>query len=95
MDGIIHFEEWHNSELYSTGRLNFTNDCFYLIALVFSSFLFSNSHLGSGYECMDDCTIDVFVAQKDILMYIIIVCCCTPIGDVFSSLWDVFIVSRP
>ena len=26
--------------------------------------------------------IDVFVTSKDILMYIIIVCCCTPIGDV-------------
>ena len=62
MDGIIHFEEWHNSELYSTGRLNFTNDCFYLFALVFSSFPhFSNPHLVSGYASMDDCIVDVFV----------------------------------
>ena len=26
--------------------------------------------------------VDVFVTLEDILMYIIIVCCCTPIGDV-------------
>ena len=27
--------------------------------------------------------VDVFVTSEDILMYIIIVYCCTPIGDVF------------
>ena len=26
--------------------------------------------------------VDVFVTSEDILVYIIIVCCCTPIGDV-------------
>ena len=43
--------------------------------------------------CVDDCgereritsylrgSVDVFVTSEDILMYIIIVCCCTPIGD--------------
>ena len=31
----------------------------------------------------------------DILMYIIIVCCCTPIGDVFPSFQDVIIVHGP
>ena len=40
-------------------------------------------------------SVDVFVTSEDIMMYIIIVCCCTPIGDVFNSLQDVFIVARP
>ena len=30
----------------------------------------------------DQGLVDVFVALEDILMYIIIVCCCTPTGDV-------------
>ena len=33
----------------------------------------------------------VIVTLKDIIMYIIIVYCCTPIGDVFPSFWDVTI----
>ena len=39
--------------------------------------------------------VDVFVSSEDILMYIIIVCFCTPIGYVFTSLRDVLIVSKP
>ena len=39
--------------------------------------------------------VDVFVTSEDILMYIIIVCCCTPIGDMFPSFWDVIIVYDP
>ena len=34
----------------------------------------------------------VFVTLEDILMYMIIVYCCTPIGDVFPSFRDVIIV---
>ena len=43
---------------------------------------------------VDPENVDVFVTLEDIMMYIIIVCCCTPIGDVFTSLQDVLIVSR-
>ena len=39
--------------------------------------------------------VDVFVTLKDIMMYIIIVCWCTPIGDVFSSFRNFIIVYRP
>ena len=35
---------------------------------------------------------DVFITSKDILMCIIIVCCCTPIGGMFTSFQDVIIV---
>ena len=34
----------------------------------------------------------VIVTQKDIMMYITILYCCTPIGDVFPSFWDITIV---
>ena len=37
----------------------------------------------------------VFVTLEDILMYIIIVCCCNPNGDVLPSFWDVIIVYGP
>ena len=36
--------------------------------------------------------IDVFVTSEDILMYIIIVCCCAPIEDVFGFFGYVIIV---
>ena len=39
--------------------------------------------------------VDVFVTLEDIMKYIIMLCCCTPIGDLFTSLRGVFIVSRP
>ena len=39
--------------------------------------------------------VDVFVTSEGILMYIIILCCCTPIEDLFSSLRDVIIVYGP
>ena len=39
--------------------------------------------------------VDVFVTSEDILMYTIIVCCCTPIRDVFTSFQEVIIVYRP
>ena len=38
--------------------------------------------------------VDVFVTSKDILMYIIIVCCCTPIGYLCFSFHDFIIVYR-
>ena len=38
---------------------------------------------------------DVFVTSEYILTYIIIVCCYTPIGDVFTPLRDVLIMSIP
>ena len=34
----------------------------------------------------------LFVTSEDIMMYIIIVYCCTPIGDVFTSFQDAIIV---
>ena len=34
----------------------------------------------------------VIVTLEDIVMYIIIVFCCTPIKDVFPSFWDVIVV---
>ena len=37
-------------------------------------------------------SVDVFVTSEDIMMYIIIVCYCTPIEDVFASFQDVIIV---
>ena len=53
-------------------------------------------------KCVDDCgeripsylrgSVVVFVTSEDIMMYIIIVYFCTPIGDVFSSSQDVIIV---
>ena len=53
-------------------------------------------------ECVDDCgeripsylrgSVVVIVNSEDILMYITIVYCCTPIGDVCSSFGDVIIV---
>ena len=56
-------------------------------------------------RCVDDCderipsylrgSVVVFVTSEDILMYIIIVYCCTPIGDVFPSFWDVIIMYGP
>ena len=40
-------------------------------------------------------TFGVFVTLEDIPMYFIIVCCCTPTRDVFSSIRDVIIVYGP
>ena len=37
-------------------------------------------------ESLEATHVDVFVTLDDILIYIIIVCCCTPIGDVFFLL---------
>ena len=47
----------------------------------------SQIHLGEGCmagkpHVLDDGCVDVFVTSEYILIYIIIVCCCTPIGDV-------------
>ena len=39
--------------------------------------------------------VDVFVTLEDILMYIIIVCCCTPIEDVVAPFRGVINVYRP
>ena len=55
-------------------------------------FLKSISHFSWGGVHQN---VDVFVNSEDIMMYIIIVCFCTPIGDVFTPLRDVLIVSRP
>ena len=38
---------------------------------------------------------DVVVTLEDILMYIIIICCCTPFGDVFTSLREALIMFIP
>ena len=56
----------------------------YLITLIsiFIGLIYTLSHL------------DVFVTSEDILMFIIIICCFTPIGDVFTPLWVVLIMSR-
>ena len=49
----------------------------------------------SVQEITHNIIVDVFVTLEDILIYIIIVCFCTRIGYVFTSLRDVLIVSRP
>ena len=41
---------------------------------------------------LDDVVVVVIVTSEDILMYITIVYCCTPIGDVCSSFGDLIIV---
>ena len=45
--------------------------------------------------CIKVVIVDVFGTSKDIMIYIIIVCCCTPICYVFSSFQDVIIVYGP
>ena len=49
----------------------------------------------SVQEITHNIIVDVFVTFEYILMYIIIVSCRTPIGDVFTLLRDVLIVYRP
>ena len=49
----------------------------------------------SVQEITHNIIVDVFVTSEDILIHIIIVCFCTPIGYVFISLQDVLIVSKP
>ena len=44
-------------------------------------------HSSKHYE-----SVDAFVTLEDNMMYIIIVCCCTPIKYVFTSFWDIIIV---
>ena len=63
---------------------------------------YSSSNDDAVSRSVDDCgkripsqlrgSVVVFVNLEDILMYIIIVYCCTPIGDVLSSFQDVIIV---
>ena len=59
-----------------------------LMTRIYMMIKFNKGNLINGQNLFD-----VFLTSEDVLMYIIIVCCFTPIRDVFMSLWDVLIVS--
>ena len=57
--------------------------------------IYKLGHIQMCHVCEESFPVNVFVTSEDIMMYIIILCCCTPIGDAFTSFWDVIIVYRP